>query len=155
MKEKIIEGVKIKELKFIPDERGRLIEILRKDDLIFESFGQVYVTTAYPNVVKAWHLHKKQDDFISCIKGMIKFVLFDQRKKSKTNGIINEFFIGEYNPMLIKIPANVWHGFKCISNEEAIVINIPTRAYNKNNPDEFRMPYNSKKIGYDWELKFK
>ncbi|MGB9748289.1 MAG: dTDP-4-dehydrorhamnose 3,5-epimerase family protein [Candidatus Woesearchaeota archaeon] len=155
MKEKIIEGVKIKELKFIPDERGRLIEILRKDDLIFESFGQVYVTTAYPNVVKAWHLHKKQDDFISCIKGMIKLVLFDQRKKSKTNGIINEFFIGEYNPMLIKIPANVWHGFKCISNEEAIVINIPTRAYNKNNPDEFRMPYNSKKIGYDWELKFK
>jgi dTDP-4-dehydrorhamnose 3,5-epimerase len=155
MNKKIIEGVKIKELKFIPDERGRLIEILRSDDKIFESFGQVYVTTAYPNVVKAWHLHKKQNDFISCIKGMIKLVLFDDRKTSKTRGIINEFFIGDYSPLLIKIPKNVWHGFKCISDKEAIVINIPTTPYNNKNPDEFRIPYNAKEINYDWELKFK
>ncbi|MEM2121391.1 MAG: dTDP-4-dehydrorhamnose 3,5-epimerase family protein, partial [Candidatus Woesearchaeota archaeon] len=125
------------------------------DDKIFKEFGQIYVTTAYPNVVKAWHLHKKQDDFLTCIKGMIKLVLFDDRKNSKTKNLINEFFIGEYNPLLVKIPKNVWHGFKCISSEEAIVINIPTREYNKNNPDEFRMPYNTKKIPYDWDLKFK
>ena len=39
------------------DERGRLMEMLRCDDPIFKGFGQVYLTTAYPGVVKAWHYH--------------------------------------------------------------------------------------------------
>jgi len=56
----MIEGVRLKELKPIPDERGRVMEILRADDELFEKFGQVYMTTAYPGVVKAWHYHKLQ-----------------------------------------------------------------------------------------------
>lgn len=37
----MINGVIIKKLKVIPDERGRLMEILRADDDFFEKFGQV------------------------------------------------------------------------------------------------------------------
>ena len=48
----MIEGVKVKKLKVIPDERGRLMEILRNDDECYEKFGQVYMTTNYPGVVK-------------------------------------------------------------------------------------------------------
>jgi dTDP-4-dehydrorhamnose 3,5-epimerase len=152
---KLIEGVKIKQLRVIPDERGRLMEILRKDDDIFIKFGQVYVTTVYPGVVKAWHYHKKQTDNIACIWGMIKLVLYDSRNKSKTYKLINEFFIGIYNPLLIQIPPLVYHGFKGISENESIVINCPTHVYNYNQPDEFRIPPHSKdqtfeKIPYDW-----
>ena len=43
---KLIHGVQVKPLKVIPDERGRLMEVLRSDDPLFERFGQVYVTTA-------------------------------------------------------------------------------------------------------------
>ena len=71
----MIDGVAIKTLKVIPDERGRLMEILRSDDDIFAGFGQVYITTTYPRVVKAWHYHRMQDDFIACVRGMIKLVL--------------------------------------------------------------------------------
>ncbi len=71
----MISGVKIKDLKFIPDERGRLMEILRSDEEIFQKFGQIYMTTNYPGVVKAWHYHQKQTDNICCLKGMIKIVL--------------------------------------------------------------------------------
>jgi dTDP-4-dehydrorhamnose 3,5-epimerase len=56
----MIDGVKTKKLRVIPDERGWLMEILRNDDEIYNEFGQVYITTAYPEVVKAWHMHKKQ-----------------------------------------------------------------------------------------------
>jgi len=35
-------------MKVIPDERGRLMEILRVDDDLFLKFGQVYITTTYP-----------------------------------------------------------------------------------------------------------
>jgi len=148
----MIEGVKIKNLKVIPDERGWLAEILRCDDEIFEKFGQVYAAAAYPDVVKAWHMHKKQTDHLVCIKGNAKLVLYDGRGSSKTNGEINEFTIGEKNPLLVKVPPEVWHGFKAIG-ETAVVVNVPTELYNYKNPDEHRLPPDTDKIPYDWKLK--
>ncbi|MEW6294763.1 MAG: dTDP-4-dehydrorhamnose 3,5-epimerase family protein [Candidatus Diapherotrites archaeon] len=150
----MIEGVQVKQLKVIADERGYLMELLRSDDLLFEEFGQAYIIVAYPGIVKAWHYHKKQDDFFVCIKGMAKIVLYDNRKESKTYKEINEFFAGEKNNVLIKIPKKVVHGFKAIGNKEAMIINFPNKLYNYKKPDEFRLPYNSKKIPYDWETKF-
>jgi len=149
----MIEGVKLKDLKVIPDERGRLMEILRADDELFEKFGQVYMTTAYPGVVKAWHYHKKQVDNMTVVKGMMKIALYDAREDSPTRGEVNEFFLGDHNFKLIQIPKLVYHGFKCISQEEAIVVNIPTQVYNYKHPDEFRIdPYHND-IPYDWRLK--
>ena len=149
----MIEGVELKELKIIPDERGRLMEILRADDKLFRKFGQVYMTTAYPGVVKAWHYHKKQDDNMAVVRGMMKIVLYDARKDSSTYGEVNELFLGEHKPGLLHIPIMVYHGFKCIGKEEAIVINIPTETYNYNEPDEYRLDPHKNDIPYDWKLK--
>lgn len=146
----MIEGVMIKNLKVIPDERGRLMEILRRDDEMFRGFGQVYMTTANPGIVKGWHYHKKQYDSMTVVKGMMKIVLYDSRKDSSTYGEINEFFVGEHNPVLVHIPPYVYHGFKCISAEEAVVINTPTEVYNYDEPDEFRVDPHSNDIPYDW-----
>lgn len=149
----MIDGVHIKNLRVIPDERGHLMEILRNDDVFFKKFGQVYMTTTYPGVVKAWHYHKFQDDNVAVVKGMLKLALFDDRKDSPTHGKVNEFFLGEHNPILIHIPKHVYHGWKCISQEEAYVVNCPTEPYNRKNPDEHRLPWNTDKIPYDWEIK--
>ncbi len=146
----MIDGVKIKKLRVIPDERGRLMEILRSDDDFFTQFGQVYMTTAYPGVVKAWHYHKVQSDNMAVIRGMMKIVLYDSRRESKTFGEVNEFFAGEHNPVLMHIPPLVFHGFKCISTEEAVVINVPTEAYRYREPDEYRVDPHTKDIPYDW-----
>jgi len=148
----MIEGVKTKNLRMLSDERGWLTEILRSDDEIFEKFGQVYATAAYPDVVKAWHMHKKQDDYFTCINGRAKLVLYDSRDGSKTKGEINEFIIGKENPLLVKIPREVWHGFKAV-DETAIIVNVPTELYNYKNPDEHRLPPDTDKIPYDWKLK--
>ncbi|MFH1943135.1 MAG: dTDP-4-dehydrorhamnose 3,5-epimerase family protein [bacterium] len=149
----MIEGVQLKTLRLIPDERGRLMEILRCDDSIFEKFGQVYMTTTYPGVIKAWHYHKKQNDNIAVVKGMLKLVIYDDREGSPTHGELNEFFVGDYNPRLVHIPQNVYHGWKCISPEEAIVINCVTEPYDRDCPDEHRLPYDTEEIPYDWGIK--
>ena len=149
----MIEGVKVKKLKVIPDERGRLMEMLRCDDDLFIDFGQTYMTTAYPGVVKGWHYHKKQTDNFVVVKGMMKVVLYDSREKSSTYKEVNEFFMGEHNPMLLQIPTFVFHGFKCVSEMEAICINVPTHPYNYDQPDEYRVAPNSKEIPYDWGRK--
>ena len=152
---KIIDGVMIKQLKVIPDERGRVMEMLRNDDELFVKFGQVYYTTAYPGIVKGWHYHEKQIDNFVVVKGMMKVVLYDRREDSPTKGEINEFFMGDHNPILLQIPIGVLHGFKCISENEAMVINITTEPYNHENPDEHRVDPNSDSIPYNWALKEK
>lgn len=148
-----IDGVKIKRLRVIPDERGRLMEMLRCDDDLFIKFGQAYITTAYPGVVKGWHYHKKQTDNFVVVKGMMKVVLYDSREDSPTKGAINEFFMGEHNPILLQIPPYVFHGFKCISETEAMVVNFPTEPYNYDDPDEFRVHPHDNDIPYDWARK--
>ncbi len=150
---KLIDGVKTRLINVINDERGRLAEILRSDSELFQKFGQVYYTTAFPGVVKAWHFHKIQTDHFFCVKGMTKLVLYDPREGSSTKGLINEFFVGDHNPMLVVIPNLIYHGFKAISNEESIMLNIPTELYNYDNPDEFRLDPNTDEIPYDWQRK--
>ncbi|MBU4502232.1 MAG: dTDP-4-dehydrorhamnose 3,5-epimerase family protein [Nanoarchaeota archaeon] len=149
----MIKGVMIKPLRVIPDERGRLMEILRGDESFFTKFGQVYITTAHPGVVKGWHYHKVQEDNMAVVKGMMKIVLYDSRKDSPTFRKVNEFFLGVHSPYLLKIPPGILHGFKCISKDEAVVVNIPSKAYNRDNPDEFRVHPHKNSIPYDWKRK--
>ena len=149
----MIHGVTVKELKLIPDERGYLMEILRSDDALFQRFGQAYVTSAYPGVVKAWHYHKKQTDHFCVLSGMAKIVLYDPREDSPTRGEINEFFSGEQARKLIVIPPLVYHGFKCIGEHSCVLLNIPTELYDYSAPDEYRADPHSGAVSYDWSRK--
>jgi dTDP-4-dehydrorhamnose 3,5-epimerase len=149
----MIDGIRIKQLKVIPDERGRLMEMLRCDDDIYTKFGQVYLTTTYPQVIKGWHYHKIQTDNIAVVKGMIKLVCYDLREDRKTYKNINEFFIGEHNNLLVQVPSMIIHGWKCISECEAMIINIVSEPYNYSNPDEFRKSFDTIEIPYDWNIK--
>jgi len=139
--------IKTQKLKIVPDARGRLGEILRNDNPFFKKFGQVYFTTAYPGVVKAWHKHMLQTDCICCISGDVKLVLYDNKDES-----FKTFIIGEHNPLLVQIPPEIWHGFKNIGTKDAIVINIPDKPYDYKNPDEYRLtPHLNSIIIYNWD----
>jgi dTDP-4-dehydrorhamnose 3,5-epimerase len=149
----LIHGVTVQPLRVIPDERGRLMEIMRCDDPFFSGFGQVYLSTVYPGVVKAWHYHRVQEDRFTCVRGMVKAVLYDDRETSPSRGALNEIYVGEYKPSLIVIPAGVFHGWKCISEYEAYVINVPSQPYNRTDPDEYRCDPHTGGIPYDWSRK--
>jgi dTDP-4-dehydrorhamnose 3,5-epimerase len=148
----MIKDVRIKQLKVLPDERGRLMEALRCDDDLFIKFGQAYITTAYPGVVKGWHYHKVQVDNFIAVRGMFKVVLYDDREGSPTRCQVNEFFMGIHNPILLQIPALVLHGFKAIGAEEAIMLNLPTEPYRHDQPDEFRVDPHDPGVPYKWDL---
>jgi len=149
----LIDGVRTKTLRLIPDERGWLMEILRSDDPdYFQKFGQVYVSATYPGVVKAWHYHKHQIDNFACVSGMVKLVLVDTREGSPTKGAINEFFLGTQNPTLVRVPNLVYHGWKCISTEVSTVVNVPTELYRYDDPDEYRLEAHGT-LPYDWARK--
>jgi dTDP-4-dehydrorhamnose 3,5-epimerase len=148
-----INGVKVKTLRVIPDERGWLMEILRADDgELFTKFGQAYISATYPGVVKAWHYHRQQTDNFVCLAGMVKLVLIDTREGSPTTGAINEFFLGTEQRILVQVPPLVYHGWKCVSTELAMVLNLPNEPYSYHAPDEYRLePHGT--LPYDWTRK--
>jgi dTDP-4-dehydrorhamnose 3,5-epimerase len=146
----LIEGVMARRAKVMPDERGRLGEIMRCDDPWFEKFGQVYFTTTYPGVVKAWHYHSKQTDHFYVMRGMVKVGLYDSRRDSPTHGTVNEVYLGQHCPGLLRIPPGVLHGWMCVGDVEAYVVNVVSEAYNYAEPDEFRTHPHDNEIPYDW-----
>ena len=147
----MIDGVKIIPLKQIPDERGKIMHMLKSTDEHFEKFGEIYFSVAYPGVIKGWHLHTKQAQFYAVISGMIKLVLYDERNNSNTYGELIEIFTGEDNYQLIKIPVGVVNGYKTIGPKSAIVANCATEPHD---PVEM-LRYDPLKshIKYDWSLK--
>jgi len=145
-----IEGVIIKPLKKIPDERGCIYHMMRNDDDIFENFGEIYFSTVYPGVIKGWHLHKIMTLNYAVIKGRIKLVLYDDRANSPTEGNLMELFIGEDSYNLVRIEPGIWNGFKGIGMEQAIVANCATIPHD---PEEIiRVSPHSSRIPYDWNL---
>lgn len=146
----LILGVRIRRLPSFPDERGALTEILRSDDPECEGFGQLYMTTTYPGVVKGWHLHERQNDMICCLSGELKLVLFDAREGSPTQGVVNEIFLGDCNRLLVKVPVGIFHGWKCIGGQAALVLNIPDKVYDYDAPDERRLDPHDNEIPYQW-----
>jgi dTDP-4-dehydrorhamnose 3,5-epimerase len=149
----MIEGVQVKRLKVIADERGWLMEMMRDDDPFYRKFGQVYLSVVYPGVVKGWHYHRKQTDHFVFVKGMAKVVLYDGRESSPTRGEINEFFMGDRNPILLVIPPLVLHGIKGIGPDPAYLVNTPTEHYVYDDPDEFRVALQAGEVPYDWGAK--
>jgi dTDP-4-dehydrorhamnose 3,5-epimerase len=151
----VIDGVRIKKLTPHADERGYLMELLRNDDDIFTTFGQCYVTLNYPGVIRAWHYHKKQEDFFVVVKGMCKVGLYDMREGSPTRGLAEAHYLGDNNNIVLRIPVGVAHGYRTIGVEASLLVNFPTQLYDPAEPDEFRVPWDSPDIPFNWEIEYK
>jgi len=105
-----INGVQIKQLVKHSDDRGFFMEVLKDDDPFFKDIKQTSYSETYPGVIRAFHYHKKQEDFFFIAKGNAQIVLYDLRKNSKTRGKTQVIFAGEDNPIVVRIPIMVAHG---------------------------------------------
>jgi len=150
----MIKGVVVRKLKLLIDDRGWLMEILRSDDEIFKGFGQCYLAMCKKGVAKAWHYHKKQTDNFVCVSGKVLVPLYDLREKSPTFRQVDKFLLEEPSkkskPVLLQIPPMIVHGFTAIDCEKAVVLNVPNKLYKYKHPDEYRLPWNTRKIPFKW-----
>ncbi len=157
----MINGVLIKNLKVYQDTHtqgeevvvkpGFLMEVLRADDNLLSKFGQSTFTYTHPGTIKAFHWHKKQTDIWFIASGRALVVFYDIRKDSPTYGETMELIAGKDDYKLMVIPPGVAHGYKVLGDEPVMLFYHTTECYNKENPDEERIPYNDSKIGFNWE----
>ena len=144
----MIEGVVITPLKKIKDERGAVMHMMRKDVEPFRNFGEIYFSLTFPNAIKAWHMHKEMILNYACIEGQVKFVLFDDRKDSKTKGKIQELLLNPENYFLVTVPPLIWNGFMNVGKKTSILANCSSVPYRD---DEIirKSPFD-KFIPYKW-----
>lgn len=147
----MIDGVVITPLKQIPDERGKIMHMLRSTDPFFQSFGEIYFSCVYQGVIKGWHNHKRMILNYTVPFGKIKLVLFDDRKGTASFKQIQEIFLGPNNYCLVTIPPGIWNGFKGIGAGISIVANCASIPHD---PDEIlrKNPFDPS-IPYSWEIK--
>ncbi len=152
--QKMIDGVKLREVKNVPKEGGLLVEVFRKDwSLDIGPVDQVFQVTLNPGAVSAWHAHEVTTDRLFVNHGAMKIVLYDARQGSPSYGWINTFLLGSARPGLLIVPPKVWHGVQNLSNEPSSILNLVDQAYRYEDPDHWRLPADSPEIPYDFGWK--
>lgn len=145
-----IEGVLVTPLPRIPDERGTIYHMLRRDDPHFVEFGEIYFTSIYRGVIKGWHRHVEMTLNYACIWGRVKLVLVDGRSGSPSEGVLVESFLGPDDYSLVTIPPGVWTGLKGM-DDVSIVANCATHPHDPSRTE--RLDPTSDQIGYEWSVR--
>jgi dTDP-4-dehydrorhamnose 3,5-epimerase len=149
-KEYELPGVKVYDLKVLPDERGSFTEAFRQDWQEFvgeDEIVQVNISVSYPGIIRAWHRHLRgQVDYFLVLQGALKICAYDDREDSATRGKLVEIIASHHKPQLVRMPGIYWHGSKNVSNEPSLLMYFVTRLYDYQNPDEERRPWNDPKV---------
>ena len=145
-----IDGVIVVPLRRIPDERGTILHMLRRDDPHFIEFGEIYFTSIYRGIVKGWHRHREMTLNYACIAGRVKLVMYDDRTDSPTRGRVMERFLGPDDYSLVVIPPGIWNGMKGM-DEVSLVANCATHPHDPSRTE--RLDPFSSAIPYDWAVR--
>jgi dTDP-4-dehydrorhamnose 3,5-epimerase len=144
-----VDGVVVQPLKQIVDHRGRVLHMLRAGDSLFTRFGEIYFSEILPGAIKAWKQHLTATNLFAVPEGMIRLVLYDTRTGSASRGALEVLEIGRENYCLVRIPPQVWYGFRCLGTAPALVANCADLPHD---PEESTaLDYKSSLIPYDWE----
>ena len=124
---------------------GDVFHAMKKSDDGFAGFGEAYFSTIAKGEIKSWKKHTKMTLNLVVPIGKIRFVAYDDREDSPTNGILNEFVLSVENYVRLTVPPNVWLAFQGI-DEQNLLLNI---ADLEHNPNEV-VRKNLDEIFYQW-----
>ena len=161
-----IDQVMVKSLRLHHDQRGFFTEQLKRGDtddrgrpfLPPQEFSQMSRSVAFarggnpPELIKAFHWHRRQWDYWDSVSGDARIVLVDLRPESPTRGRIQVLIAGERAPKVVAIPPLVAHGYQVLSLRDVVLCYYVTETYDPEDPDEGRIRYDDPRIGFDWSV---
>ena len=139
-----IAGCLVEEIKVFEDHEGRFSELMnrRTQGISMSYIAQLNYSLLPPNVLKGWHLHKKQTDVWFIPPGKLQVCnvgLWDTRKGSPTEGIKFKLKLHSEDKFYkITIPAGVAHGIQSLTFPVNMLYCV-TEEFNPAEPDEHRI----------------
>lgn len=114
------------------------------------SSGQINLSYSYPGTIRAFHRHLNQWDNWTVVKGNIEVALYYSDRYLLDAGDTNlELYYLAEGDSPLAIPPSVWHGFRVLGQEEAILLYYVTNKYDPSNPDEERASWDA---FYHWKI---
>ena len=148
-----IAGVEVKRLTIHADPRGIMTPVIdTRDSFWDEPIVYAYRFSILPGRIKGWGMHDLQTDRYFIVSGSVRVALFDGRQDSPSAGSIVQVNFTDRTPGLVKIPPGVWHADQNWGETEAQVVNFPTRPYDPDNPDKYRIDPHGGAIPFDWSI---
>jgi dTDP-4-dehydrorhamnose 3,5-epimerase len=136
------------------DHRGTLMEAVNFDHPFWdEPVVHAYTFTVAPGRIKGWGMHRLQADRYVALAGRLRVVLYDGRPDSPTFHDFAEFFFADEAPGFLRIPPGVWHADQNVGEAACRVINFPTRPFDRDAPDKYRIDPASGEIPFDFTLR--
>lgn len=134
--------ISIADLSIIQVNGGNVHHGLKASDSGFNGFGEAYLTWINSGHIKAWKRHTSMWLNLIVPVGIVKFVFYIEGAE-----IFQTEIIGEERYSRITVPPMVWFGFKGLSTDKSLVLNI---ANIEHAPDEQESSpiYN---FSYNWD----
>jgi len=145
----MIKGVVVTPLKVIDAVGGVVLQAMKASDRGYDGFGEVYFSTIEKAAIKGWKRHKKMKLNLVVPVGVVRFVIFDDRKDSLTMGNYSEIILSRENYSRLTVPPMVWLGFQGTEDGTSILLNIANISHDPAEIDHMRLD----EIKFDWEIK--
>jgi len=139
-------GVTLRPLTTHVDDRGSLTELFDERWGYPHPLVSANTFTIRPGVVKGWGLHKLHQDRYVVLHGEMEIVMYDPRPDSPTCGEVSHVYLSGANRVIVNVPEFVWHADRNIGSTDVLVVNFPTRPYDYENPDKYRLPLDTPHI---------
>jgi dTDP-4-dehydrorhamnose 3,5-epimerase len=141
-----ISGVIISPLNKIENPLGNIFHGMKASDKGYNGFGEAYLSTVNYDIIKPWKKHLKMTLNLIVPVGKIRFVLFDDRVDSSTNGQFMDISLSMDNYSRLTIPPQIWVAFRGEDTPQNILLNIANLEHNIE--EVVRLELN--KIPYNW-----
>jgi dTDP-4-dehydrorhamnose 3,5-epimerase len=142
----MIEGIIFTPLAIIVTEGGNVLHAMKATDVGFSGFGEGYFSYVEHGAIKGWKLHRQMVLNLVVPLGSVRFVVFDDREGSKTEGQFSQIVLSRENYGRLTVPEKLWVSFQGVGDQASLLLNIASIPHD---PDEVsRKALNE--IDYDW-----
>ena len=144
-----IEGVALRALSVLADERGSFAEAFRSEWFPgVPAFAQGNLSRSRGGVLRGLHVHRRQFDLWVPLEGSFFVGLHDLRDGSATAGETQTVALEAGEPAALLIPPGVAHGFQALA--DAALLYLVTEPYDGTDEDGFR--FDDPGAGVPWPL---
>lgn len=144
-----IEGLKLTPLQEIKGDLGNVLHCLKASEDSFETFGEAYFSTIKNRATKGWKKHRQMLMNLVVPVGKIKFVLFDDRSQSSTQGNFFEVILSRENYQRLTVPSGLFMAFHGLAENESILINIASIGHDPEEAENLALDH-TKFAAYEW-----
>jgi dTDP-4-dehydrorhamnose 3,5-epimerase len=121
---------------------GDVLHGLKKTDVGFNGFGELYFSLVEKDYIKAWKRHREMTMNLIVPIGNVQFAFVRDLDSTE----IYTQCIGIHNYCRLTVPPGIWFGFKGLNSQTNLVVNYSSILNDADEVDRVALD----RIQYDW-----